>query len=77
MSDKTTALYCRLALADTERIAAQEETLRRYAEEKGYGDCAVYRDNGVSGSTLPTSAATTQKNSLLWTFIRNTAQTSP
>jgi DNA invertase Pin-like site-specific DNA recombinase len=47
-----TALYCRIANADEERIAEQEEALRRYAREHGYRICAVYRDNGAGGRTL-------------------------
>ena len=47
-----TALYCRLAQADTERIGEQEIKLHVYAKDKHYGFCAVYRDNGESGATL-------------------------
>jgi len=47
-----TALYCRLAQADSERIVIQEAKLRDYANRHDYGLCAVYRDNGESGISL-------------------------
>jgi DNA invertase Pin-like site-specific DNA recombinase len=47
-----TAIYCRLACADDERMAAQEKEMLRFAEQSGYNDCVCYRDNGQSGATL-------------------------
>ena len=46
---KTTALYCRTALADAEAIARQRESLRRFAEEKGFTNLTYYEDDGCSG----------------------------
>jgi DNA invertase Pin-like site-specific DNA recombinase len=51
-TEEVTALYCRTALADDERIAEQEASLRQYANSQGYGNCVCYRDNGESGATL-------------------------
>jgi DNA invertase Pin-like site-specific DNA recombinase len=51
-ANKITALYCRTAQTDAERIAEQETELRQYAERHGYCECVCYRDNGVSGATL-------------------------
>jgi DNA invertase Pin-like site-specific DNA recombinase len=51
-AEKITALYCRTALADDERIAEQEASLRQYANKQGYGNSVCYRDNGESGATL-------------------------
>jgi DNA invertase Pin-like site-specific DNA recombinase len=51
-TEEFTALYCRTALADDERIAKQEAALRQYANSQGYGNCVCYRDNGESGVTL-------------------------
>jgi DNA invertase Pin-like site-specific DNA recombinase len=50
--EEVTALYCRTALTDDERIAEQEASLRQYANSQGYGNCVCYRDNGESGVTL-------------------------
>jgi DNA invertase Pin-like site-specific DNA recombinase len=47
-----TAIYCRLACADDERMAEQEKEMLRFAEQNGYNDCVCYRDNGQSGVTL-------------------------
>lgn len=52
MSDKKnlrTALYCRLACKDDERMDAQRQKLREYAEQNGYVNCEEYIDNGASG----------------------------
>jgi DNA invertase Pin-like site-specific DNA recombinase len=46
-----TALYCRVALANDERIAEQEKTLRRYANSKTFGIYGCYCDNGASGNS--------------------------
>jgi len=50
--NKTTAVYCRLALRDAEAIAMQRDPLLRYAGERGYTSLRVYEDNGHSGLTL-------------------------
>jgi DNA invertase Pin-like site-specific DNA recombinase len=47
-----TALYCRVATSDAEAMAWQENLLRRFAKESGYGYCVCYRDNGVNGRSL-------------------------
>jgi DNA invertase Pin-like site-specific DNA recombinase len=47
-----TAIYCRTALADDGKIAAQEARLRAYANEHGYTNAVCYRDNGAAGNTL-------------------------
>ena len=52
LENRSTALYCRLAQANDERMAAQEQKLRRYAKENDYEVCDLYRDNGKSGVTL-------------------------
>ena len=49
---KTTALYCRTALADAEAIARQYESLRRFAEGKGFTNLTCYEDDGYSGMNL-------------------------
>ena len=49
---KTTALYCRTALADAESIARQRESLRRFAGEKGFTNLTYYEDDGFSGLDL-------------------------
>jgi hypothetical protein len=51
-SKRKTAIYCRTALADEGKIAAQERLLRAYAEEHGHADVSPYRDCGASGNTL-------------------------
>jgi hypothetical protein len=53
MSDtRKTAIYCRVALADKGKIAAQEARLRAYADEHGHADIVPYIDNGAAGTTL-------------------------
>jgi transcription elongation factor Elf1 len=52
MNNKKTAIYCRMACADTEQIERQEEMLLKFAGDNGYGECACYRDNGESGMSL-------------------------
>lgn len=51
-SEKVTAVYCRVAQADSRAIETQKRALIRYAEEQGYGNITVYMDNGFSGLTL-------------------------
>lgn len=53
MQDKQkTAIYSRMAKADDERLAQQEEDLLKYANNSGYADCVCYSDNGASGLSL-------------------------
>jgi site-specific DNA recombinase len=49
---RKTAIYCRVALTDKGKIAAQEARLRAYAGEHGYGDIICHRDCGAAGTTL-------------------------
>jgi hypothetical protein len=49
---RKTAIYCRTALADEGKIAAQERLLRAYAEEHGHADVILCRDCGAAGNTL-------------------------
>ena len=44
-----TAIYCRVANEDDSAIATQEDRLRIYAQENGYGNVTIYSDNGASG----------------------------
>lgn len=56
MSNKKTALYCRMAAApkcDDVAMLTQKETLLRYAKEQGYTNAELYEDNGVSGLAFP------------------------
>ena len=46
------AVYSRVASADDDRIAGQEEDLLRFADRNGYAECTCYRDNGESGLSL-------------------------
>jgi DNA invertase Pin-like site-specific DNA recombinase len=52
LSPKTTALYCRTAVADDINMALQISELHRYAEINDYSVCTAFHDNGVSGVTL-------------------------
>ena len=52
MNEGKTAIYSRVAQADEERLNWQEEKLLHFTEQNGYGDCACYRDNGISGMSL-------------------------
>jgi site-specific DNA recombinase len=49
---KRTALYCRSALSDENSIELQKRKLISFAESVGYGEYALYSDNGASGNTL-------------------------
>jgi hypothetical protein len=49
---RKTAIYCRTALEDDIKIAAQKRLLRAYAEEHDYTDIILYRDCGAAGNTL-------------------------
>jgi len=55
LSDKITALYCRLSIddradGDSNSIVHQKEILSKYAEEHGFGNTKYYVDDGVSGT---------------------------
>jgi len=52
MDHTKTAVYSRLAFADADRIAEQEQKLLRFAAENGHSDYVCYRDNGESRNTL-------------------------
>jgi len=43
-----TAIYCRTAEPDPGGIAQQRDTLERFAEARGFGNVAVYEDDGFS-----------------------------
>ena len=47
-----TAIYCRLALKDDERMDFQKERLLQYALEQGYSDISLYVDNGANGNNF-------------------------
>ena len=56
MTDKITALYCRLSQDDmlqgeSNSITNQKAILKKYADENGFGNTAYYVDDGVSGTT--------------------------
>jgi DNA invertase Pin-like site-specific DNA recombinase len=52
MNGTKTAVYCRLACADTDRLAEQEQRLLSFAERNGYNDCVIFHANGESGNEL-------------------------
>jgi DNA invertase Pin-like site-specific DNA recombinase len=52
MNGTKTAIYCRLACADEDRLAEQEHRLLSFAERNGYNDCVIFRANGESGREL-------------------------
>lgn len=49
---KRAAAYCRIALPDVSAMNCQKEYLQCYALSQGYGDLAIYEDNGANGLTL-------------------------
>ena len=56
MTDKITALYCRLSQDDmlqgeSNSITNQKAILKKYAEDNGFRNTAYYVDDGVSGTT--------------------------
>ncbi|MBS7204723.1 recombinase family protein [Ruminococcus bicirculans (ex Wegman et al. 2014)] len=56
MTDKITALYCRLSQDDmlqgeSNSITNQKAILKKYAEDNGFGNPVFYVDDGVSGTT--------------------------
>ena len=57
MTDKITALYCRLSQDDmlqgeSNSITNQKAILKKYAEDKGFSNPVFYVDDGVSGTTF-------------------------
>lgn len=57
MTDKITALYCRLSQDDmlqgeSNSITNQKAILKRYAEDNGFSNPVYYVDDGVSGTTF-------------------------
>ncbi|MBP5362931.1 MAG: recombinase family protein [Ruminococcus sp.] len=57
MTDKITALYCRLSQDDmlqgeSNSITNQKAILKKYAEENGFSNPVYYVDDGVSGTTF-------------------------
>ena len=56
MTDKITALYCRLSQDDmldgeSNSITNQKAILSKFAEDNGFRNTAYYVDDGVSGTT--------------------------
>ena len=56
MTDKITALYCRLSQDDmlqgeSNSITNQKAILKKYAEDNGFCNTVYYIDDGVSGTT--------------------------
>lgn len=56
MTDKITALYCRLSQDDmlqgeSNSIPNQKAILKNYAEDNGFCNTVYYVDDGVSGTT--------------------------
>ena len=56
MTDKITALYCRLSQDDmlqgeSNSITNQKAILKKYAEDNGFSNPVYYVDDGVSGTT--------------------------
>jgi DNA invertase Pin-like site-specific DNA recombinase len=49
---RKTAIYTRVAIANSKRIIAMEKELLRYAKQNGYDDCVCYSDNGASSLHL-------------------------
>jgi len=57
MTDKITALYCRLSQDDmldgeSNSITNQKAILQKYAKDCGFRNLRFYIDDGVSGTTL-------------------------
>lgn len=57
MTDKITALYCRLSQDDmlqgeSNSITNQKTILKKYAEDNGFSNTVYYVDDGVSGTTF-------------------------
>ena len=57
MTDKITALYCRLSNDDdlngeSNSITNQKAILKKYADDHGFRNTAYYVDDGVSGTTF-------------------------
>ena len=49
---KLTAVYCRLALKDDERIEEQRQVLSHFVAEQGHQNISAYIDNGVGGHSF-------------------------
>lgn len=57
MTDKITALYCRLSQDDmlqgeSNSITNQKAILKKYADDNGFTNTVYYVDDGVSGTTF-------------------------
>ena len=57
MTDKITALYCRLSQDDmlqgeSNSITNQKAILKKFAEDNGFSNPVFYVDDGVSGTTF-------------------------
>ena len=57
MTDKITALYCRLSQdnmlqGESNSITNQKAILKKYAEDNGFSNTVYYVDDGVSGTTF-------------------------
>jgi Site-specific recombinases, DNA invertase Pin homologs len=65
MSELRAAIYCRVAYADQLAVELQEETLRRYAADHGFGDPSCYADNGFSGLRLDNRPAFDRLNAAI------------
>ena len=57
MTDKITALYCRLSQDDmvdgeSNSITNQKAILKKYADDNGFRNLVFYVDDGVSGTTF-------------------------
>ena len=57
MTDKITALYCRLSQDDmldgeSNSITNQKAILQKYADDNGFRNTVFYVDDGVSGTTF-------------------------
>lgn len=57
MTDKITALYCRLSQDDmidgeSNSITNQKLILKKYADDNGFKNIVFYVDDGISGTTF-------------------------
>ena len=57
MTDKITALYCRMSQDDmlqgeSNSITNQKAILKKYADDNGFSNTVYYVDDGVSGTTF-------------------------
>jgi DNA invertase Pin-like site-specific DNA recombinase len=58
------AIYCRVASADETALEIQRRTMRDFAAQQVYENCAEYLDNGESGLTLNRPAFSQLSNDL-------------